>query len=154
MKSKIVLISILTAACIFVFTGVTWADGKNDRRHKKPKQKQSTVAKQHKPAHQQNQWKKASRYHDKKPQYHKRSHYRAKHQRHGGLVRDYRYKPYYRHPDKRRPYYKPRYYIDRPVKKHRRYKHHRPIYSRTDGNVSILAATSHHGWSIKISSKN
>ena len=154
MKTKIVLISILTAACIFVFTGTTWAGGKKDRRHNNPKQKQYTVSKSHQSGHQQNQWKKVNRYHDKQHQYHKRSDHRAKHHRHGSFGRNYRHRPYYRHHDKHRPYYKPRHYLHRPVKKHRRDRHHRPIYSRTDGNVSILASTSHHGWSIKISSKN
>ena len=154
MKSKIVLISILTAACIFVFTGTTWAGGKKDRRHNTPKQKQYTVSKYHQPDHQQNHWKKANRYHDKKHQYYRWSDHRAKHLRHGSLDRNDRHRPYYRHHNKHRPYYKPRRYLHRPVKKHRRDRHHRPIYSRTDDNVSILAATSHHGWSIKISSKN
>lgn len=155
MKMKIMLISILTAACIFVFTGTTWAGGKKDRRHKIPKQKQYTVSKHHQPDHHQNHWKKANRYHDKKHQYHKRSHHRAKHHRHGAHGRNYRYKPYYRHHDKHRLlYYKPRHYIHRPVKKHRRHRHHRPIYGRTDGHVSILASTSHHGWLIKISARD
>jgi hypothetical protein len=154
MKTKIVLFSILTAACIFVFTGATWADGKNDRRHKKPKQKQSTVAKLHKPAHQQNQWKKTNRYYDKKNQYHKRSHQRAKYHRHDSYDRNYRHNPYYRHPGKQRPDFKPRHFIKRPVQKNRHPRHHRPIYSRTDGNVSILASTSHRGWLIKIFSRD
>ncbi len=147
MKTKIMLISILTAAGIFVFSGATWADGKKDRRHNNPKQKQYTVSKHHKPDRHQNQWKKTNRYH-------KRSHQRVKHHRRENHDRNYRHKPYYRHPDKQWRYYKPRHYIHRPVKKHNRHKYHRPIYSHTDGNLSILASTFHRGWSIKISSKD
>ena len=116
MKTKIVLFSILTAACIFVFTSATWADGKKDRGHSNPKQKQYTVTQHHKP--------------------------------------DYRHNPYYRHHGKQRPDFKPRHFIKRPVQKNRDPRLHRPIYSRTDGNVSILASTSHHGWLIKIFSRD
>ena len=156
MKTKIVLFSILTAACIFVFSGATWADGKGkkDRRSNNPKQKQYTVSKHHKPDLHQIQWKKANRYYDKKNQYQKRSHHRSKYHRHESYDRNYRHTPYYRHPGIQRPYYKSRHYIHRPVKKHQRQRHHRPIYSRTDGNVSILASTSHRGWLIKIFSKD
>jgi len=154
MKVKIVFISILTAACMFLISGAAWADGKKDRRHNNPKQKQDTVSKHRKSDPQHNQWKNANRYHDKKHRYHKRSDHRAEHHRHWRHDRNYRHKPYYRHLDKHRRYYKPRHYMHRPIEKYRRHRHHRPIYSRTDGNVSILAATSHHGWSIKISSKD
>ena len=154
MKTKLVLISILTAAFIFVFSGATWADGKKDRRRNNPKQKQYTVTQHDKPVHQQNRLEKANRYHDKKRYYHKRSDHRAKYRRLGSHVRNYRHKPYYRHHGKQKPYFKPRYYINRPVEKHRRHSHQRPIYSSTDGKVSILTSTSHHGWSIKISSKD
>jgi hypothetical protein len=154
MKTKIMLISILTAASIFVFTGATWADGKKDRRNSNPKQKQYTVSKYHKPDRHQNQWKKANRHYAKKNQSHKRSLQRAKHRRHESHNRNYRPTPYYRHHDNQWRYYKSRHYIHRPVIKQQRPRHSRPIYSRTDGNVSILASTSHYGWSIKISTKD
>jgi hypothetical protein len=148
------LISILTAACIFVFTGATWADGKKDRRNSNPKQKQYTVSKYHKPDRHQNQWKKGNRYYAKKTQSHKRSHQRTKHYRQQSHNRNYRHTPYYKHPDKHWRDYKCRHYIHQRIKKHQRHKHQRPVYSRTDGNVSILASTSHYGWSIKISSRD
>jgi hypothetical protein len=154
MKTKIMLISIMTAACIFVFTGATWADGKKDRRNSNPKQKQYTVSKYHKPDRHQNQWKKANQHYAKTNPYHKRSLQRAKHRRHESHNRNYRPTPYYRHHNEQWRYYKSRHYIHRPVIKHQRPRHHRPIYSRTDGNVSILASTSHYGWSIKISTKD
>ncbi len=115
MKAKIMLISMLTAVCIFVFSGATWADGNKGRRHKNPIPKHYTV---------------------------------SKHQRHVIHDRNYRHKPYYRHHNKHR------HYTHRPVKKHRHHRYRRPIYSHTDDNVSILASTSHHGWSIKISSRD
>ena len=155
MKTKLMIISVLTAACIFVFSGATWAESKKERRHKNPKQKHYTVAKHPKPVvHQKNQWKQASRYQDKKHRSHKRFDQRGKYHHPGSDYRNYRLKPYYRHRDKHGRYYKPRHYIHRPVKKYRRNSYHRPIYSNTNGNVSILASTSHHGWSIKISSKD
>lgn len=154
MKMKIILISILTAACMFVFSGATWAESNKDRRNKNSKQKHCTVSKRHKPDHHQNHWKKSGRYHAKKHRYHKRFHYRDKYHRPGSHNRNYRHKPYYRHLDKHGRYYKPHHYIHRPVKKHRRNRHHRPIYSSTHGRVSILASTSHYGWSIKILSKD
>ena len=49
MKTKLMIISVLTAACIFVFSGATWAESKKERRNKNPKQKHYTVAKHHKP---------------------------------------------------------------------------------------------------------
>ena len=154
MKTKIMLISILTAACVFVFSGATWADGKKDRHHSNPKQKRYTVSKYHKPERHQNQWKKGYRYYGKKNQSQKRSHLRAKHHRHESHDRDYRHTPYYKRHAKQWRYYKSRHYIHRPAIKHQRHKHLRPVYSRRDGNVSILTSTSHHGWSIKISSKD
>ena len=155
MKTKLMITSVLTAACIFGFSGATWAESKKDRRNKNPKQKHYTVAKHPTPVvHQQNQWLQASRYQDKKHRYHKRFHQRGKYHHPGSHNRIYRYKPYYRHLDKHCRYYKPRHYIQRPVKKYRRNRHHRPIYSSTHGNVSILASTSRHGWSIKLSSKD
>ena len=137
MKTKLMLISILTAACIFVFTGAAWADGKKDRRDKNPKQKHYTVSKHHKPDIHQNHWKKERPY-----------------QRHGSHDRKYQHMPYYRHHDKHARYFKSRHYRHQPVKKYRHNRHHRQIYSHTDGNVSILAATSGQGWSIKILSKD
>jgi hypothetical protein len=154
MKTKIMIISVLTAACIFVFSGATWAESKKERRNKNTKQKHYTVSKHSKPVHQQNQWKQASRYQDKKHRYHKRFHQQGKYRHPGSHNRDYRYKPYYRHLDKHGRYYKPRHYIHRPVKKYQRNRYHRPIYSKTNGNVSIRTSTSRRGWSIKISSKD
>ena len=154
MKTKLMLISIMTAACIFVFTGAAWADGKKDRRNKNPKQKHYTVSKHHKPDIHQNHWKKESGYHGKRHPDHKRYHRRDKYHRHGSHDRKYQHKPYYRHHDKNARYFKSRHYRHRPVKKYRHNQHHRPIYSHTDGSVSILAATSDQGWSIKISSKD
>lgn len=121
MKAKIMLISMLTAVCIFVFSGATWADSNKGRHHKNPKQKHYKV---------------------------------SKHHRHVIHDRNYRHKPYYKHHIKHRPYYKHPHYTHRPVKKQRHRRYRRPIYSHTDGNVSILASTSHHGWSIKISSRD
>jgi hypothetical protein len=40
------------------------------------------------------------------------------------------------------------------VKKYRYHKHHRPIYKHKNGNVSVRASASDHGWSIKISSRD
>jgi hypothetical protein len=154
MKTKIVLFSILTAACILVFTSATWADGRKDRGHGNPKQKQYTTAQHHKQDYRQNQGKNTNRYQDRKPQPHKHSDHRAKYHRLGSHDRNYRHNSYYRHHGKQRPYFKPRHFIKRPVQKKRPPRLHRPIYSRTDGNVSILASTSNHGWLIKIFSRD
>jgi hypothetical protein len=155
MKTKLMLISILTAVCIFVFSGATWAESKKDRRNKDSKQKHYTVAKHAKPAaHRQNRRLQASRSQDVKHRYHKRFSTRGKYHHPVRHNRNYRHKPYYRHLAKHSRYYIPRHYIQRPVKKYRHNRHHRPLYSNTRGHVAILAATSHHGWSIEISSKD
>ncbi len=143
MKTKLMIMSVLTAACIFVFSGAAWADGKKDRHQKNPKQKLYTVSKHLKPAvHQQNQWQQASRYQDQKQRYQKRFHQRSKYHHPLSHNRNYRYKPYYKHHDNFGRYYKPRHYIQR------------PIYSNPHGKVSIMTSTSHHGWSIKVSSRD
>ena len=155
MKTKLMIISVLTAACIFVFSGATWAESKKERRNKNPKQKHYTVAKHPKPVvHQKNQWQQASRYQDKKQRYHKRFDQRGKYHHPGSPKLNYRYKPYYRHLDKHGRYYKPRPYMHRPVKEYRGNRYHRPIFSQSDDNVSILTSTSRRGWSIKISSRD
>jgi hypothetical protein len=155
MKTKLMIISILTAACIFVFSGATWAQSKKDRRNKNPQKKHYVVAKQAKPVvHLQNRWRQASRSQDVKHRYHKRFSQRGKYHHPGSYDRKYRHRPYYRHFGKYSRYYKPRHYIQRPVKKYHRNRHPRPIYRRPHGNVAILAGTSHHGWSIKISSRD
>ena len=154
MKTKIMLISLLAAVCVFVFSGATWAGDNKDRRPKNPKQKHYNVTKHHKPVAHQNHWKKANQNHDEKHQYRHRAPYRGRYQRHVIHHRNYRHKPYNRHHHQPKPYFKHHPYTHRPVKKHQRYLHRRPIYSHTDGNVSILASTSHHGWSINISSKD
>ena len=154
MKTKLMLISILTAASIFVFTGAALADGKKDQRNKNPRQKQHTVSRPHKPYHQQNPWKNKRRYHAKKHPDHRRYHRRDKYHRHGRHDRNYHHVPYYRHHGKHARYFRLHHYRPRPVKKYRSSKHRRQIYSHTDGNVSILASTSRRGWSIKISSKD
>lgn len=155
MKKKLMLISILTAACIFVLNGTTWAASKKDRRNKNPKQKHYIVAKHARPVvNQPLQWRQASRSQDKKYRYHNGFQPRGKYHHPVSHNRNYRYKPYYGHLDKHSRYCKPRHYIHRPVKKYRRPIHHRPIYSSRHGNVSIRAATSHRGWSIRISSKD
>jgi site-specific DNA-cytosine methylase len=150
MKTKLMIISVLTAASILVLSPATWADSKKDRRNKKPRQTHYTVAKQPKAFHHQDHWKQKSRYRDKKHRYHKRLHHRDKYHRRAGHNRHYRHKPYYKHVHKHGWYYKPHHTIQRPVKKHYRKRHHRPIFSHTDGNVSILASTSRRGLSIKI----
>ena len=154
MKTKLMIISVLTAACIFVFSGATWADSKKDRRSKNPKQTHYTVAKHPKPVHHQNQLQQASRSQDVKHRYHKRFSQGGKYHRPGGHHRHYNHKPYYRHFHKHGCYYKPHHKIHRPVKKYHRNRHHRPIFSHSDDNVSILASTSRRGWSIKISSRD
>jgi len=155
MKTKLMIISVLTAACIFVFSGATWAESKKERHNKNPKQKHYTVAKHPKPVvHQKNQWKQASRYQDKKQRYHKRFDQRGKYHHPRSDYRNYRPKPYYKHLHKHGWYYKPHHKIHRPVKKYHRNTQHRPIYSNTNGNVSILTSTSRRGWSIKISSRD
>ena len=155
MKTKLMLISILTAVCIFVFSGATWAQSKKDRRNRKPQTKHYTVTKSAKPVdHRPNHWQPASRSEDVKHRYHKRFSRRDKYHHPGSHNRYYRYKPYYGHLGKHSRYYKPRHYIQRPVKKYRHNRHPRPIYSNRHGNVSILSATSHRGWSIKISSRD
>jgi len=149
MKTKLMLISILTAACIFVFSGATWAESKKDRRNKKPQKKHYVVAKSTKPVvHWQNQRPQASRSQDVKHRYHKRLSQRGKYHRY------YNHKPDYRHFHKHGWYYKPHHKSHRPIKKYHRNRHHRPIFSHTDDNVSILASTSRRGWSIKISSRD
>jgi len=154
MKTKLMIISVLTAACILVFGGATWAGSKKDRRNQNAKPKHYTVSVHPKSVHHPNQWLPASRYREKKHRYPKRFQQRGKYHRPGSHNRIYRHQPYYKHLDKRGRYCKPRHYFHRPVKKHRRILHHRPIYSSTRANVSIRAATSQRGWSIKISSKD
>jgi len=150
MKTKLMIISVLTAACIFVFSGATWAESKKERHNKNPKQKHYTVAKHPKAVgHHQDQWKQASRYRDKKHRYHKRFDQRGKYHHPGSHDRNYRPKPYYKHFHKHGWYYKPHHKIHRPVK-----KYHRPIYSSPHGKVSILTSASRRGWSIKISSRD
>ena len=149
MKTKLMIISILTAACIFVFSGATWAQSKKDRRSKTPQKKHYVVVKHAKPVvHGKNQRQQASRYQDKKHRYHKQFHQRGKYHRH------YNHKPDYRHFHKHGWYYKPHHRIQRPIKKYHRNRHHRPIFSHTDDKVSILASTSRRGWSIKVSSRD
>jgi len=153
MKTKIMISSLLAAACLFVFSGATWADSRKDRRRRPPvKEKHVTVVKHRAPGAQQRHWKKGHRHHHKKYRYHK--HHRAGYHGHKVRHRNYRYKPYDRYRHKHRHNYRPRHYSHRPAKKHHAYRYHRPIYRHTDGNVAIVAKTSHRGWSIKISAKD
>ena len=137
MKTKIMLICMLTAVSIFIFTGATWADGRKDRSHADPGQKHGNVSKQRQPAYPQNHWNKANPYHGPKLHY---RHYasRANH---------------YRHHVRHRPYFNHRL-TPRPVKTYRYGSHHRPVYRHTGGSRSIRAAISQQGWSIKIFSKD
>jgi len=45
-------------------------------------------------------------------------------------------------------------YGHQPVKKQRHHRQNRLIYKHSDGNVSLLASASDHGWSIRISSRD
>ena len=137
MKAKIMLISMLTAVSIFIFSGATWADGRKDRRHANPGQKHGNVSKQRQPVYPQNHWNKANPYRNPKLLYRPYAP-RASH---------------YRHHVRHRPYFNHRL-APRPVKTYRYPSHHRPVYRHTDGGRSIRAATSQHGWSIKIFSKD
>ena len=150
MKTKLMIISVLTAASIFVLSPATWAESKKDRRNKNPKKTHYSVAKHQKPNHQQNQWKQANRNWDANRRYHKRFNQRDHVRRSDVHNHHYRHKPYYKHVQKHGWYYKPHHKIQRPVKKHYRERQHRPIFSHTDGKVSILASTSRRGLSIKI----
>jgi len=155
MKAKIMVISMLTAAAIFVFCGATWADGKKDRHPKNPKLKHYNVSVQQKPVHHQPHWTKANPYHAKTHHYRHRAAHRAKGNPHRIYNRrPFRHRLHDRHHYPYKRYYKHRPASHRPAQKYQPARHHRPIYSHTDGNVSILASTSHHGWSIKISSKD
>lgn len=137
MKTKIMLISILTAVSIFIFSGATWADGQKDRLHDNPGQKHGNVSKQSQRDYHQNRWDKAKPYHDPKLRY---RHYapRANHYRH-----HVRHRPYFYH-----------HLTPRPVKPYRYRNHHRPVYRHTDGSRSIRAAISQHGWLVKILSRD
>lgn len=154
MKTKLMIISILTAACMVVFSTATWAESKKNRRTKNPKQTHATVAKHAKGFHHQNQGKQSSRYRDKNHPYQQRIQHRDRYHRPGSHHRYYRHKPNHRLFHKYGWYYKPQHKYHRPVKKYHRKGHHRPIFSRNDGNVSVLASTSRRGWSIKISGRD
>jgi len=155
MKTRIMIISILTAACIVVFSGATWAESKNNRRDRNSQKKHYKVANHTKPVVQlQNRRQQAGRSQNLKHRYRQRVSPRGKYHHPGSHSLAFRHKPNYKHRKKFGHYYKPRHYIHRPVKIYHRNRHPRPIYGNTHGRVSILAATSHHGWSIRISSKD
>ena len=127
MKTKIMFISMLTAICILVFSGATWADGGKNHRRDNHKTKQHRVSK------------------------HRDSDHHPAHWRRAGHAR--RFKHHYHHPVPHRG--RLHHYYQRPYKKpwHHRPHHYRRVYGHTNGNTSILASTSGYGWRIKIFSR-
>ena len=134
MKAKLLTISILTVVSIFVFSGATWADGKKNRKHSGNEKQHYKAAKHRNPVGYDRCIKKPY-----SPNWHRQN---------------YRHKPFYRHHYSPRSFYRPHKYMRRPIIKHRYPLHRRPIYSRSDGKVSIVASTVDKGWKIRISSRN
>ena len=151
MKIKIQLISVLTAASIFIFSSLAWADGPKYRH------RQNADKKAHKVVHHHRHWKKTDNHRKHRHHYRHRAPHRYRHRDHGFYHRSYRHwrcgkDHFYNHKHYRRH----RHGDHRPIKKYRHHDHHphRPIYRHTGGKVSVLASKSHHGWSIKISTKD
>jgi len=151
MNVKLVLIGMLTAAGIFVFSDATWANRNGDHYKITPKQKHYRQSKHDKPVQSQIHRRKTNPDHDKKDHYRHRIPNRVDSDRHMIPKRVNRPKPSLRRHYKHRPYYKHYLYRYRPAKKQR---HVRPKYSRADDSESMPAATSHLSWSIKIVSKD
>ncbi|MCP4627229.1 MAG: hypothetical protein GY850_27515 [bacterium] len=154
MKTKIMLISMLASLCIFVFSNATWADGRKNRHSANQKTEHQKVSKHcssdHRPAH----WQKAKHTHVKKIYYRHRVHHRFKHDNRGIQYRHHRQSPHYRYQYKHRPYYKKHHNDHQPAIKKRYQRHNRPVYSHHDSKMAILASASHHGWKIKIFSRD
>ena len=152
MKTKIFLFSMLASLSIFVFSTATWADGGKNRRtgYKKPSHYKASrhCNSNHHPGH----WQRAKHNRAKKDHYCHRCYHRANHHYHRI---HHRHNPHYKdHSRYNRPYYKRHHEYRRPVIKLHRPQHCRPVYSHHNKKRSIVASASHHGWKIKIISRD
>ncbi len=141
MKAKLLKMSVMTTAIIFLFAGASWADGGKYRHHKQVGYKHIRTE------------------HDRSDGYHKPSHYSSR--RHEHSRRHYK-KQYDRHPPAHRAErhaFKHRQKYHRPVHKHDRCRHkvvhkhyhkHKPFY-----NVfSFRAPVFEPGWSVTFKTKS
>lgn len=144
MKAKICWVSILSGVLLLMFSAGAWADSRKDRSHRKHYKKNH-----HREIHHHYHWDAADRRHLKK----QRQHHRIKRHR---WAHDHqsRYRPRHGHYYRYRPWHRHDYQDHRPLKKYRHHKHRRPLYKYNDGNVSVRASASDHGWSIRISSRD
>ena len=110
MKTKLLILSILTGVFIFVFSGASWADQRKIRNGHHGRDKHYKSDKYQRQLHYRHGWKKHNRHYYKKHRY-----YRHRHKYH---------RPYYRNHYYYRPYKRHDYYYRRPHHRHHYRDHH------------------------------
>ena len=144
MKATLLKMSVITTLAIFLFVGTSWADGRNNRHHKKADKK--NLRSGHHRSHADQGWSHNGRRWHKSP-WHP---YKRQNDRHWASHRAKRhaFKHYHKY---RRPFHKhwhDNHYRHKVIRRH--YHRHKPSYNVFSYRASLYDP----GWSVTIKTRN
>ena len=141
MKAKLLKMSVITTMVIFLFAGVSWADGRKSRHHKQVRN--DHIRTEHDRGHGYRQ----SSHHNREWYEHPRGHYQKHYDRHPAAHRAERHAFKHRH-RYHRPFHRHDHYRHKVIRKH--YHKHKPSYNGFSYGASIFEP----GWSVTIRTKS
>ena len=141
MKAKLLKISVMTAAIIFLFAGASWADGGKSRHHKQVRNKHFRTE------HPRSDRNPDRSHYNRRSYQHPRRHYQKHYDRHRAVHRAERYA------------FKHRQKNHRPVHRQDRYRHkvinkHYHKHKRSYNVFSFRAPVFEPGWSVTFKTKS